>query len=74
MHKVLVNGLDLSLPRESVVRLTDSLDITIVVDWDVKPQINQLITFCPNEKDNPSFKTFRLLTFGPAHEIMALIT
>ena len=41
MHKVLVNGLDLSLPRESVVRLTDSLDITIVVDWDVKPQINQ---------------------------------
>ena len=26
-----------SLPRNSVVRLTDSLDMTIVVDWDVKP-------------------------------------
>ena len=25
----------------SVVRLTDSLDMSIVVDWDVKPQIKQ---------------------------------
>ena len=30
-----------SLPRNSVVRLTDCLDMTIVVDWDVKPQIKQ---------------------------------
>ena len=37
MHLVLVNGLG-SLPRNSVVRLTDRLDMTIVVDWDVKPQ------------------------------------
>ena len=29
------------LPRNSVVRFTDCLDMTIVVDWDVKPQINQ---------------------------------
>ena len=25
------------LPRNSVVRLTDRLDMTIVVDWDAKP-------------------------------------
>ena len=30
--------LHLSLPRTSVVRLTDLLDMTIAVDWDVKPQ------------------------------------
>ena len=30
-----------SLPRNSVVRLTDRLDMTIIVDWDVKPQINR---------------------------------
>ena len=30
-----------SLLRNSVVRLTDRLDMTIVVEWDVKPQINQ---------------------------------
>ena len=24
-----------------MVRITDHLDMTIVVDWDVKPQINQ---------------------------------
>ena len=32
MHKVLVNGLGgLSLPRKSVIRLTDRLDMTIAV-------------------------------------------
>ena len=44
MHLVLVNltGECLgSLPRNSVVRLTDRLNMTIVVDWDVKPQIKQ---------------------------------
>ena len=40
MHLVLVNYLG-SLPRNSVVRLTDRHDMTIVVDWDVKPQIEQ---------------------------------
>ena len=30
-----------SLPRNSVARLTDRLDMTIVVDWVVEPQINQ---------------------------------
>ena len=30
-----------SLPRNSAVRLTDHLDMTIVVDWDIKPQIKQ---------------------------------
>ena len=37
VHLVLVNLLG-SLPRNSVVKLTDRLDMTIVVDWDVKPQ------------------------------------
>ena len=40
MHLVLVNRLG-SLPRNSVVRLTDCLDMTVVVDGDVKPQIKQ---------------------------------
>ena len=30
--------LGLNLPRNNVVRLTDCLAMTIVVDWDVKPQ------------------------------------
>ena len=41
VQKVLVNRLDLSLSRKSVVYLTDHLDITIVVDWGVKPQNKQ---------------------------------
>ena len=37
MHEVLVNCLGfLSLPRKSVVRLTDRLDMTKVVTMDVK--------------------------------------
>ena len=40
LHLVLVNHLG-RLPRNSVVRLTVRLDMTIVVDWDVKPQIKQ---------------------------------
>ena len=31
----------ISLPRESVVRLTDHLDMGISVDWDVKAQTKQ---------------------------------
>ena len=41
VHLVLVNRLG-SLPRNSVIRLTGRLDMTIVVDWDVKPQIKQM--------------------------------
>ena len=40
VHLVLVSRLE-RLPRNSVVSLTDSLDMSIVVDWDVKPQIKQ---------------------------------
>ena len=40
VHLVLVNCLG-NLPRNSVVRLTDRLDMTIVVHWDVKPHIKQ---------------------------------
>ena len=42
MNLVLVNCLG-SLPRNSVVKLTDHLDMIIVVDWDVIPQIKQNI-------------------------------
>ena len=40
MHLVLINRLG-SLTRNSVVRLTDRLDMIIVVDRDVKTQIKQ---------------------------------
>ena len=36
MHQVLVDRLGLSLPRKSVARLTDRVDMTVVVDWDVE--------------------------------------
>ena len=34
--------------EKSVVRLTDHLDMTIAVDWDVNPQTNKqtICTFC----------------------------
>ena len=41
VHQVLVNRLGLCLPRTSVVRITDRLDMTLVVDWDVKQQNKQ---------------------------------
>ena len=41
MHEVLVNRLGgLSLPRKSVVRLTDRSYMTLDVYWDVKQQYN----------------------------------
>ena len=36
--KKYVHGVLVSLPRKSVVTLSDRLDITIPVDWDVKPK------------------------------------
>ena len=39
---VLVNHLG-SLPRNSVVRLTDRLDMIIVVDWDVNPYMSHVM-------------------------------
>ena len=33
-------GVWLRMPRKSVVRLTDRLDMSIVVHWDIKPQHN----------------------------------
>ena len=46
-HLVQINRLG-SLPRNCVVGLTDHLDMTIIVGWDVKPQIKFL-----NEKHLP---------------------
>ena len=40
VHLVLVNRFR-SLPRNSVVKLSDPFNMTIVVDWDVKPKIKQ---------------------------------
>ena len=43
MHEVLVNRLGgLSLPRKSVVRLTDRPDMTLDVSVDVKQQYNTI--------------------------------
>ena len=47
MHEVLVNHLGgLSLPRKSVVRLTDRPDMTLDVYVDVKQQSNKATTNC----------------------------
>ena len=43
MHQVLVNCLVDLAQENSVVRLTDCLDMTIAVDLDVKPQTKQTI-------------------------------
>ena len=40
VHKVLVNRL-VKLAQENVIRLTGNLDMTIVVEWDIKPQTKQ---------------------------------
>ena len=41
VHKVLVNRFVKACPGKCVVRLTDCLDMTIAVDWNVKPQTKQ---------------------------------
>ena len=41
VHWVLVNRLGLSLARKGVDKLTDRLDMTRVVDWDVKQHSNK---------------------------------
>ena len=43
VHKVLVNRLNWACPGKSVVRLTECLHMTIVVDWDIKSQ-NEIFT------------------------------
>ena len=50
---VLVNRIG-SLPRSSVVMLPDHLDMTIVVNWDIKPQIvqNKNTSEPPHDKTN----------------------
>ena len=49
-----------------MVRLTDHLDVTIVVDWDVKPQSN-------NNHTRVHPNTHLSITNEPSHEIMVLI-
>ena len=43
VHCVLVNHFGLSLPRINVIRLTGHLDMTTDVDYDNKPQHNNII-------------------------------
>ena len=60
LHLALVNRLG-SLSRNNVVRLTDRLDMTIVVEWDVKPKIKQYksLNCCRFLNDSESFpRTF----------------
>ena len=58
MHEVLVNRLGgLSLPKKSVVRLTDCPDMTLDVSVDVKQQCNvkvkfSYIGFCMGKSEN----------------------
>ena len=46
-----------------MIRLTDCLDMFIVVDWDIKPQNKQTNKtnfgqgFCTDKGDNPIFET-----------------
>ena len=57
MHEVLVNRLGgLSLPRKSVVRLTDRPDMTLDVYRDVKQQYNNNTTI-GGSNTNGSFTT-----------------
>ena len=42
VHDVLVKCFVKLAQEKSVVRLTDHLDMTIAVDWDVKPQTKQI--------------------------------
>ena len=59
MHEVLVNRLGgLSLPRKSVVRLTDRPDMTLDVYVDVKQQYNQSIILL-NRCCDPSLEPSR---------------
>ena len=44
VHKVLVKRLVTLAQEKSVVRSTDHLNMTIAVDWDVKPQTKQTKT------------------------------
>ena len=53
-HLVLVNRLG-SLPRNSVHRLTDQLDMILVVDWVVKPQYKQKLKIWSNWPDADLF-------------------
>ena len=59
MHEVLVNRLGgLSLPRKSVVRLTDRPDMTLDVYRGRKTTNQQVLPFQNNLKDlDPSYKT-----------------
>ena len=41
VHRVLAKLSVLSLPRKSVVKLTDRLGITIAIDWDVNHKLTQ---------------------------------
>ena len=45
MHEELVNSLVKLAKEKSVVRQTDRLNMTIAVDWDIKPQPNKTFKF-----------------------------
>ena len=58
VHLMLVNRLG-RLPRNSVVRLSDRHDMSIVVEWDVKPYIKQT-------NKQTIFKDYSLTCFKPS--------
>ena len=46
MGEVLANRLGLSLPSKKLVRLSDCLDMTIVVDWEVNTLHKKVKKYC----------------------------
>ena len=70
----LIAFLGLSLPRKSVDSLTDSLDMTIVVDWDVNIQTDkQRSSTSVDNTYKILWKPLIMYLNEPAHEIMVLI-
>ena len=72
VHLVLVDRVG-SLPRNSVVRLSDRLDMTIVIDWDVKQQIkpvSHLTSFCSSLSFSSSILSPKILCSISKHSCL----
>ena len=70
MHEVLVNRLGgLSLPRKSVVRLTDRPDMTLDVYRGRKTTMQQQLTLLHSEKP----KLYTILAFLSAKELSSVV-
>ena len=64
----------ISLPRESVVRFNDYPDMTIAVDWDVKPQTFLTLPFRPKRLVIHLFRFFLECGVGRMLGLMTIPT